>query len=127
MEEPVPGEVRDLLFGVAEELAAERIPGGVHGRERPRVSDELAEQRVEPVEAKDKRETDRDCEMDSEKRREPDPDPERDRRGHAFGRLLAAEQVREKDLQPPRKFQRMEAAPPECAGGLPSHRATPEK
>ena len=127
MEETVPGEVRDLSSRVVEELAAERVTGGVHRRKRPRVSDELAEQRIDPVQPEEKREPDRDQKMDAEKRREADADPERDCRGHAFGRLLAAEQVREKDLQPPRKLQRMEAAPPECAGGLPSHRATPKK
>jgi len=110
-----------------EKLAAERVPGGVHGRERPGVPDELTEQRVDSVQSKEECEPDRDQEMNSEERRKPDADAERDRGSDPFGRFLPAEQIREQDLQPPRELQGMEASSPECAGGLPFlHGATPK-
>jgi hypothetical protein len=126
VEQPIPRQVGNSPARVLENLAAERVSGGVHGRERPRVSDELTEQRVDSVQSEEECEPDRDQEMDSEERRKPDADAERDRGGDPFGRFLPTEQIREHDLQPSRKFQGMEASPPECAGGLPFHRATPK-
>jgi hypothetical protein len=126
VEQPIPRQVGNSPAGVPENVAAERVSGGVHGREGPRVSDELTEQRVDSVQSEEKCEPDRDCEMDSDERRKSDADAERNRGGDPFGRFLPAEQIREQDLQPPRKLQAMEAPPPECAGGLPFHRATPK-
>jgi len=126
VEQPIPRQVGNSPAGVPEKLAAERVPGGVHGRERPRVSDELTEQRVDSVQSKEECEPDRDQKMDSEERREPDADTERDRGGDPFRGFLPPEQIREQDLQPPRKLQGMEASPPECARSLPVHRGTPK-
>jgi hypothetical protein len=126
VEQPIPRQIGNFPAGVLEKLAAERVSGGVHGRERPGVPDELTEQRVDSVQSEEECEPDRDQEMNSDKRREPDADAERDRGGDPFGRLFPAEQIREHDLQPPRELQGMEASPPECAGGLPFHGATPK-
>jgi hypothetical protein len=126
VEQPIPRQVGNSPAGVLEKLAAKRVSRGVHGRERPGVSDELTEQRVDSVQSEEECEPDRDQEMDSEKRREADADAERDRGRDPLGRFLPAEQIGEQDLQPPRELQGMEASPPECAGGLPFHRATPK-
>jgi hypothetical protein len=126
VEKAIPRQVGNSPAVEPEKLASERVSGSVDRRERPRVSDELAEQRVDAVQAKEEGEPDRDQEMDSEKRRESDADAERDRRGDPLGRFLPAEQVREQDLQPPRKLEGMVAPPPECAGSLPVHRAAPK-
>jgi hypothetical protein len=126
VEQPIPRQVGNSPAGVLEKLAAEGVSGGVHGRERPRVPDELTEQRVDSVQSEEECEPDRDQEMNSEERRKPDSDAECDRGGDPFGRFLPAEQIREQDFQPPRELQGMEASPPECAGGLPFHGATPK-
>jgi len=126
VQQAIPRQVRNPPAVVPEKLSAERVAGGVDRRERPRVPDELAEQRVNAVQAEQEGEPDRDHEVDSEERRETDADAERDRRGDPLGRFLPAEQVREEDLQPPRELQAVEAPPPECARSLPVHRIEPK-
>jgi len=126
VEQTVPREVRNLPPVVAQEQPAERVSRGVDRGKRPGVSHELAEQRVDAVQAEEEREADRDQEVDADERRESDADAERDRGGDPLRRLLPAEQVREKDLQPPPELQPVLAAAAERARDLDFHRAEPK-
>jgi hypothetical protein len=64
--------------------------------------------------------------VDADERREADADAERDRGGDPLRRFLPAEQVREKDLQPPPELQPVLAAPAERTRDLDFHRAEPK-
>ena len=126
VQQAVPGEVGDPLPVVPQEEPPERIPRGVDGRHRPRVSDELPEKRVDPIQPEEKRESDRDQEVNAHEGGEPDPDAESDRGRDTLRRLFPTEEVGEKDLQPPAEFQPVVATAAERARDLPLHGAAPK-
>jgi hypothetical protein len=126
VQQAIPREVGNLPAVVAQEQASERVPRGVHGRQRPRIADELAEQRVDAVQPEEKGEADRDQEVNADERRETNSDAECDRRRDALRRFLPAEEVREQDLQPSPELQSMMATAPERARKLPGHEPAPK-